>query len=165
MSRTLRIATILCLVLGSTAYAGHGRGRGGGHGPSRPGGVVVRDHRAGGPSRPAPVVVRDHRHGGRGGARVAHVRVNNGRYMFPGGVVRVYKRPVMHRHYYDVHVRPPVIVESYEPVSGYVWVGGQWAWGGGEWVWQPGYWAVTEQPMAEPVISGGVSVSAGISIH
>lgn len=94
---------------------------------------------------------------------MTHVRVNNGRYVFPGGVVRVYHRPVIRTHYYDVHVRPPVIVESYDPVPGYMWVAGSWTWGGGEWVWTPGYWAVAEEPA--PVVGAGVSVSAGISIH
>lgn len=162
MRRTLGMATIFCMLLGGAAYAGHGRG-GGGHGGGGHGGggPVVRDHRSSGPVvvRRASPPVRDHRGGPRG-----HVRVSNGRYVFPGGVVRVYRRPVIRTHYYDVHVRPPVIVESYEPVSGYVWVAGNWTWGGGEWVWQPGYWAAAEEPIA-PVVSGGVSVSAGISIH
>lgn len=92
--------------------------------------------------------------------------MSGGRYVFPGGVVRVYKRP-KHRHYYDVHVRPPVIVESYDPVPGYMWVSGGWQWGGGEWVWQPGYWADAGEPVAppQPVVRGGISVSGGISIH
>lgn len=111
------------------------------------------------------MVVRDHRSGG-GNVRV---RVTNGRYMFPGGVVRVYKRPKVKR-YYDVHVRPPLIVETYEPVSGYVWVEGGWTWGGAEWVWTPGYWSaaaepVVVQPAPAPVVSGGVTISGGISIH
>jgi hypothetical protein len=87
--------------------------------------------------------------------------VTNGRYVFPGGVVRVYRRPVIRTHYYDVHVRPPIIVEAYDPVPGYVWVAGAWTWGGGEWEWAPGYWAVAEQP----VVSSGVTISAGISIR
>lgn len=106
--------------------------------------------RGGGP------VARDHR-----GPRVTHVRVSNGRYVFPGGVVRVYKRPMIRERYYNVHVRPPIIVEAYDPVPGYVWAAGSWTWGGAEWVWTPGYWAVAE----EPVVTGGVSISAGISIH
>lgn len=95
--------------------------------------------------------------------------MSNGRYVFPGGVVRVYRRPVMHRHYYDVHRRPALIVESYDPVPGYVWMAGSWTWGGREWVWQPGYWAVADEPAPppppRPVIRGGISVSGGISIH
>ncbi len=115
--------------------------------------------------------MRDHRSGPRG-ARVKHVRVTNGRYVFPGGVVRVYKRPVVRVHYRDRYVRPPVLVEQYDPVPGYVWVAGSWSWGGAEWVWVPGYWAVSSEPVyveAPPpptaTVSGGVSVSAGISIH
>jgi hypothetical protein len=89
------------------------------------------------------------------------VRVTNGRYMFPGGVVRVYRRPVARARYYNVRVRPPLLVETYDPVPGYMWVSGGWTWGGAEWVWTPGYWAVAEAP----VVTGGVSISAGISIH
>ena len=157
MKRTLRLATIFSLMLVGAAYADHGHG---GHGGGR---VVVRDHRAEG-----PVVVRDHRAEGpvirdHRGPVVTHVRVSNGRYVFPGGVVRVYHRPVIRERYYDVHVRPPLIVESYEPVPGYVWMSGGWNWGGAEWVWTPGYWAVASEPA--PVVQGGVSVSAGISIH
>jgi hypothetical protein len=158
MKRTHALATIVCMVLGGTAYADHWHG--GGHGGGR---VVVRDHRAAG-----PVVVRDHRVGGpvvrdHRGPVVTHVRVTNGRYTFPGGVVRVYHRPVIREHYYNVHVRPPLIVESYDPVPGYVWMAGSWTWGGGEWVWTPGYWAVAEEPA--PVVQGGIGISAGISIH
>lgn len=155
MRRTLGFATALVLVA-APAFAGHGRGGGGGGG----GAVVVRDHRA-----PAPVyhgggggggaVVRDHR-----GPAVSHVRVSNGRYMFPGGVVRTYRAPVIRTHYYDMRMRPPLIVESYEPVAGYAWVGGGWTWGGREWIWAPGYWAAAETP----VVTGGVGVSAGVTI-
>jgi hypothetical protein len=104
-------------------------------------------------------VVRDHRSGGN-----VRVRVTNGRYTFPGGVVRVYKRPKIQR-YYDVHVRPPIIVEAYDPVPGYVWVSGGWTWGGAEWVWTPGYWSVVDEPAPAPVVTGGVTISGGISIH
>lgn len=158
MKRTLNLVAILGVTLGGIAYAGHGHG--GGHGRGG-GGVVVRDHRSG----PTTVVVRDHR----SNPRVTHVRVSGGRYVFPGGVVRVYKKPVIRERYYDVHMRPALIVEAYDPVPGYVWVAGSWTWGGGEWVWTPGYWAVTDEPVvvapAAPVVSGGISVNAGISIH
>ena len=152
MRGTLRVAAILCALVG-TSYADHHHG---GHGP------VVRDHR--GPERVVVhergPVVRDHR-----GPVVTHVRVSGGRYVFPGGVVRTYRRPVFHEHYRNHHMRPAVIVESYDPVPGYVWVAGNWNWGGSEWVWQPGYWSVAAEPAPAPVMSGGVSVSAGISIH
>ena len=68
-------------------------------------------------------------------------------------------------HYYDMHVRPAIIVESYDPVPGYVWVAGGWSWGGSEWIWSPGYWAIAEEPAPAPVVTGGFSVNAGISIH
>lgn len=146
MKRTLGLATVVLMLLGSAAYAGRGRGHGGGkHKHRGNGGVVVRDHR--GPSH--------------GHHRGNHVRVARGRYVFPGGVVRVYKRPVIRTRYYDVRVRPPLIVEAYDPVPGYVWMSGGWTWGGGEWVWTPGYWAVAEAP----VVSGGVGISAGITIR
>lgn len=135
------------MLFGGMAIADHhGRGRET---------VVVRDHRG-----PAPVVVRDHR-----GPVVTHVRVSNGRYVFPGGAVRVYHRPVIRERYYNLHVRPPLLVEEVEPMSGYMWVRGGWTWGGGEWMWTPGYWQVAAEPA--PVVNGGfaVGVSAGVSIH
>ena len=162
MSRTFGIAAIFCLMLGGTAFAG--RGHGGGRGPrNSSGGVVVRDHRAGGPVVRSAPAVRDHR----GGGRVRYVRASGGRYVFPGGVVRVYKRPVIRARYYDYRVRPAVIVESYDPVPGYVWVAGNWTWGGAEWIWTPGYWAIADEPPPPPppAVTGGFSVSAGISIH
>lgn len=121
----------------------------------------MRDHRDG------PRMKHKHHH--RGGH--SHVRVVNGRYMFPGGVVRVYKRPKV-RRYYDIHVRPTVVVEHYDPVPGYVWVRGNWGWGGSEWVWTPGYWSadvayVAPAPPPPPTatVQGGVTVSGGISIR
>jgi hypothetical protein len=145
-----------------TAYADHHHG---GRGP------VVRDHR--GPTR--TVVVHDHR-APQGGVVVherrghhEHVRVVNGRYAFPGGVVRVYHRPHFREHYYNVHVRPAVVVEHYDPVPGYVWVAGNWSWSGREWIWNDGYWAPDEPapPPPAPVVQGGVGIhiGGGISIH
>jgi hypothetical protein len=159
MRGTLRLVAIISLVLGGTAYAGHGHGGGGKRGGGGGGRVIVRDHRS-----PSTVVVRDHR-----GPKTKYVRVSGGRYVFPGGVVRVYKKPKIQR-YYDVHVRPAIVVEAYDPVPGYVWVTGNWSWGGSEWVWTPGYWSVADEPVyvapaPAPVVSGGVNISAGISIH
>lgn len=139
----------------AAAHAGHGRGggHGGGHDHNHGGGVVVRDHRG-------PTIVE---RGGHGGPRGSHVRMAGGRYVFPGGVVRVYKRPVIRERYYNMHRRPALIVETYDPVPGYVWVAGSWNWGGAEWMWSPGYWAVAEAPA--PVVTGSVGFSAGISIR
>jgi len=156
MRRTFAIAAVLCLALTATSFAGRGRGRGHGNGSAHAnGGVVVRESR-----QPARKVVVQRRGGG-------HVRVTNGRYAFPGGVVRVYRKPVFRERYYNVRVRPPVYVETYDPVPGYIWVAGNWQWGGAEWVWQPGYWAVADEPAPPPppVVNGGISISAGISIH
>jgi hypothetical protein len=177
MQRKLALLTILGLVLASSAaFADRGRRGGGDRKGDR---VVVRDHRA----APRPVVrdhrgprpaVRDHRgpghvkHHGKH-HRHKHVRVSGGRYVFPGGVVRVYKKPVIRERYYNRHVRPAIIVEHYDPVPGYVWVRGDWRWGRGEWVWTPGYWAVAAEPVyvepAPPVVQGGISVSGGITIR
>jgi hypothetical protein len=112
------------------------------------GGPVVRDHRTytsgpvahggGGP------VVRDHRSYGGGPVRDHRepIHVSNGRYMFPGGVVRTYQPPVIREHYYYYNRRPALIVENYEPVPGYLWMHGNWRWNGYEWLWVPGYWSV-----------------------
>jgi len=134
MRRVLALTSLVFLLSAGAALADRGRGRGGGGG----GRVVVRDHRGPGPSR---VVVR-----GGGGvvvkAKRSPVYVTSGRYAFPGGVYRVYRRPVIRTHYYDVHIRPTLIVETYDPVPGYLWVGGNWRWNGVEWIWISGYWAV-----------------------
>ena len=123
---------------------------------------------------------RDHRHGGGGGGgefhggghAVAHghvharggpVRIVGGRYMFPGGVVRVYHEP-HHVHFYNVHTRPAVLVENYEPMEGYVWVRGNWRWGGSEWMWTPGYYSVATATVAAPAAAVNVHVQAP-SVH
>jgi hypothetical protein len=84
------------------------------------------------------------------------VRVSNGRYVFPGGVVRTYRAPVIRAHYYNYYRRPALIVEPFEPVPGYAWIHGDWRWSGAEWLWVPGYWAVAAAP---------VSVGATVVIH
>jgi hypothetical protein len=63
---------------------------------------------------------------------------------------------VIREHYYNVHVRPALVVESYDPVPGYVWVHGEWTWGGSEWVWQPGY---------DPWTLGSCSISPAGSLY
>ena len=70
------------------------------------------------------------------------VYVTNGRYTFHGGITRTYVRPTIRQRYFNVRVRPPIVVEAYDPVPGYSWVSGSWRWNGGEWVWASGYWAV-----------------------
>jgi hypothetical protein len=94
------------------------------------GGVVVRDHRD---YRPA-------RHNRRAVSRNT-VYVNNGRYVFHGGVTRTYSRPVIRHRYYDVRVRPTIVVENYDPVPGYIWIQGRWNWTGYEWTWVSGHYA------------------------
>ncbi|MCX5741183.1 MAG: hypothetical protein NT062_01650, partial [Proteobacteria bacterium] len=126
----------------------HGH-RGGDRGGGRPA-VVVRGGahvsgnvvvRGGGPVR----VVTRPRYSGpvRQNRRVITRRatyVNDGRYVLGGGVTVRYTRPVIRERYYNVRVRPSVIVESYPSQSGYLWVTGQWAWDGYEWQWQSGHY-------------------------
>ena len=69
------------------------------------------------------------------------VYVNNGRFVFHGGISRTYTRPVIHHRYYDYRYRPSIIVENYDPVPGYIWVQGHWSWNGYEWIWTAGYYA------------------------
>lgn len=130
------IALVLC---GGVASADRWRGhRDTSH---RSGGTVVRDHR-----HREPVRVerrgnfyrdRDYR---RHRVERRPVYVNNGRYVFHGGVSRAYHRPVIRHRYYDYRYRPQIIVENYDPVPGYLWVQGSWNWNGYEWVWTSGYW-------------------------
>ena len=75
--------------------------------------------------------------------RVVHRRpiyVNNGYYQFNNGQRYRYARPVIRHRYYDVRVRPQIIVENYQPMTGYVWVAGQWQWNGYEWLWISGHY-------------------------
>lgn len=129
------------------------------HRASPGGGAVVRDHRSYAGNR---AVVRDHRGDGRMVAREHRgpVRVAGGRYVFPGGVVRTYRAPVIRTHYYSYARRPALIVETYEPVPGYAWIHGNWRWSGVEWLWVPGYWEVAPAP-----VSAGVSIGASVVVH
>lgn len=70
------------------------------------------------------------------------VRATNGYYQFHSGARYRYVRPVIHRRYFDYRVRPQIVVENYQPVTGYVWVPGQWQWNGYEWTWTSGYYQV-----------------------
>ncbi|HWU86674.1 MAG TPA: hypothetical protein VN253_05345 [Kofleriaceae bacterium] len=130
MRRLLPLTLLALTLLGGAAFADHRRyerrdERRDDRGP------VVRDHR-----EPRPVVRQDRRVVTRN-----RVYVNNGRYVFNGGVSRTYVRPVIRQRYYNVRVRPQIVVENYDPVPGYVWVTGNWQWNGYEWVWTSGYFA------------------------
>ncbi|HWU86675.1 MAG TPA: hypothetical protein VN253_05350 [Kofleriaceae bacterium] len=114
--------------------------------------VGVRDHRwqARDYSDRGSVVVRDHRWQARDRTYVPQrpiedlgpVYVDNGYFQFYNGYRYRYARPVIYRRYFDVRVRPQIFVESYQPVAGYIWVGGQWMWSGYEWIWMPGHYEV-----------------------
>jgi hypothetical protein len=142
MRRTLLILSVLLLTSGIALADRRGGGnRGGGDR-----GGTVRDHRA-----PA-----QHWSGGGGGDRwsggvhVSPTRSYEGRrpVIVERGRDRVryerrpiyVQRPVIRYHYYDVHVRPPVYVENYDPTPGYYWVAGAWQWDGYEWIWQSGHY-------------------------
>lgn len=66
---------------------------------------------------------------------------HDGVYVFNSGRRWRYQRPVIRQRYYNVRVRPQVVVESAPTEAGYIWVAGNWSWGGGEWVWNAGYYA------------------------
>lgn len=85
---------------------------------------------------------------------------NNGRFTFHTGRTVVYTRPVIRERYYNVRVRPQVIVENYPSQDGYIWVTGQWSWSGSEWQWTGGHYE------ADPAYSnfyddGSYEISAG----
>ena len=116
---------------------------------------VVRDHRS--YQRP---VVRDNRYYNRpvrenrvsrprytgtihANRRVIDRRpiyVNNGRFTFHNGHTYVYSRPVISERYYNVRIRPQIIVESHPAQYGYIWVDGSWGWSGYEWTWSGGHY-------------------------
>ena len=66
--------------------------------------------------------------------------VSNGNFRFHNGRTVVYTRPVIRQRYYDVRVRPQIIVENYPAQYGYIRVSGNWNWNGGEWVWSSGHY-------------------------
>ncbi len=68
--------------------------------------------------------------------------VNSGNFRFHNGREVVYRRPVIRNRYYDVRIRPQVIVENYPSQYGYVWVNGHWNWTGAEWTWIGGHYDV-----------------------
>ncbi len=69
------------------------------------------------------------------------IHANNGAFVFHNGIRRTYTRPVIQARYYNVRVRPQLVVENYEGVEGYVWVRGSWSWTGREWRWNSGHFA------------------------
>jgi len=133
MRRLLPITLLALTLFGSVALADRHDRRYDRRNDRR--GPVVRDHRDYRPA-PRPVVRRDRRVITRN-----RVYVANGRYVFHNGVTRSYVRPVIRHRYFDVRVRPTLIVENYQPVPGYVWVAGNWQWNGREWMWTSGYFA------------------------
>jgi hypothetical protein len=162
MRRIIPLTLLALTVTGGVAFAdrhwgGHDR-----RGDHRSGGVVVRDHRG-------PVVVRDRGRPGRRAVVRNRVYVNNGRYVFGGGISRTYVRPVIRTHYYDVRVRPVILVENMEPVPGYVWYRGAWNWNGYEWVWVSGHYEPdvrysTWYDDGTYDVSPGVHVSGGVTV-
>ncbi|MBS1119945.1 MAG: repeat (2 copies) [Deltaproteobacteria bacterium] len=139
--RLITLSVLLVTLAGGTSIADHGRGRGRDRGP------VVRDHR----DRDDRRTVRDNRRDNRrryegpirANRRVVDRRpiyVSNGRFVFQGGVSRTYTRPVIRQRYFDVRIRPQIIVESYPAQAGYIWVTGQWSWAGNEWTWVSGHY-------------------------
>ncbi len=69
------------------------------------------------------------------------IYVSNGSFVFHDGIRRTYTRPVIQARYYNVRVRPQLVVENYESVPGYIWVRGSWGWTGREWSWSSGHFA------------------------
>lgn len=141
------LAAITLSLLGGVASADRGGWRRGRDTSQHSGGTVVRDHRG---SYREPVRTYDRgsyrNYNNNYRQRVRYERRpiynTNGRFVFNGGVTRVYNRPVFRTRYTDYRYRPQVIIQNYDPVPGYIWVQGNWNWSGYEWVWSDGYWAV-----------------------
>jgi hypothetical protein len=131
--RRIIVFTLLALTLGSGVALADRDHRRGDHRRGDRGGVTIRNPRD--PvwhqrHRPRPVVHR------------RPVHVNNGYYHFHNGHRYRYARPVIRHRYFNYRVRPQMIVESYQPVAGYIWVAGNWQWNGYEWIWISGHYAV-----------------------
>jgi hypothetical protein len=109
------------------------------HRDNRP---VVRDHR----HNHHPRVNRPAQRSDRRAVDRRAIHVNNrGHFVFHNGIRRAYTRPVIRARYYNVRVRPQLVVERYEAVPGYIWVRGQWSWNGAEWRWGGGHFAPDPQ--------------------
>ena len=128
--RRLILTAIALTLFGGVASADRWRGnhdRGRHEGRDR---VVVRDHRWE-RQQPRRVVVQRR-----------PIYINNDRFHFGNGRYYTYRRPVITRRYYDYRYRPQILVENYQPVSGYIWISGAWSWNGYEWIWTPGHYDV-----------------------
>ena len=84
------------------------------------------------------------------------VYATDGRFAFSNGTTRAYRRPVIRARYYNVNVRPRLIVESYPVEPGYIWVRGGWTWSGREWQWGE----LDAQGILPPSVSNSVGSSA-----
>jgi hypothetical protein len=124
---------------------------------------VVRDHRN---HDQQPRVNRPAQRSDRRAINRRAIHVNNsGHFVFHNGIRRAYTRPVIRARYYNVRVRPQIIVENYQAVPGYIWVRGHWTWNGREWRWFGGHFA--PDPQYSTYYDDGsydysVSISGGI---
>ena len=96
----------------------------------------------------------------------------NNRFYFAGGNYQAYQRPVIRYRYRNYYQRPALVVENIQPVTGYIWVQGDWQWDGYEWQWMPGHYEVDaayQEPYyndsyyndsyyQQPVVNGGIQV-------
>jgi len=125
--RRLILTAVALTLFGGVASADNWRGRGR-HERGRER-VVVRE--------------RDHRWERNQPRRYVQRRpvyVNNNRFVFGDGRYYTYRRPIIRQRYYDYRYRPQIIVENYQPVTGYVWISGNWQWNGYEWIWTAGHY-------------------------
>jgi hypothetical protein len=162
MRRTIPLSLLVLMLLGSVATADRYRDGRGSHvqrHDSRPSYRQAQPHRV----QPSQRYVQ--RHDSRPSYRQAqphrvqpsqryvqprqryvqprHYVQPRGVYRAPMSVVRrpIYvQRPVIQYRYFNYAQRPAIIAESYPPMTGYIWVAGQWQWNGYEWIWQPGHY-------------------------
>ncbi len=173
MKRIIPLALIALTLSGGVALADRDRGRGRDT-SHRSGGTVVT------PTRGHDRVRYDDRRydrrydNRRADRRDRVVRVQrarptfrNNRFYFAGGNYQTYQRPVIQYRYRNYYQRPSLIVENTQPVSGYLWVQGNWQWDGYEWQWMPGHYEVDasyQDPYyegssyEEPYYNGGIQV-------
>ncbi len=143
MRRIITLALLALTVSAGSAMADH-----------RDRGDRSRDHRSYNNSsswrRQTPVASHDHRSYNNTTVRVQPTRryverrrpvyQSNNRFVFNGGISYNYRRPVITRRYTDYRYRPQILIENYQPVTGYVWSAGQWQWNGYEWSWIAGHY-------------------------
>jgi hypothetical protein len=176
MKRIINMALIALTLSGGVALADRGRGRGRDTSQYQGGTVVTptRGHDRGryDDRRNDNRRYDNRRWDNRRDDRVVRVQrarptFRNNRFYFAGGNYQTYNRPVIQYRYRNYYQRPALVVENIQPVSGYVWIQGDWQWDGYEWQWMAGHYEVDQSYQDNTYYDDGYyeAPSSGISVQ